>query len=166
MVAPLPRACGCSCRSRAGGWAGHAAHVERAVALAARLADACARAGWTVANDPALAVVCLVPPAGARPVREIVARVLASGGAWVSAAVFEGRDVVRACVTHGETSAADMEAVAARWTMPALSARNENRSAAACGPGHLCHMPQRWSWPARLARKRRSRLAGFCPRSA
>jgi len=34
--------------------------------------------------------------------------VLASGRAWVSAARFEGRDVVRACVTNGETTPEDM----------------------------------------------------------
>jgi len=96
----------------AAGWAGHAAHVERAVALGRLLADGMAALGWSVANDPALAVVCLRPPPGSPAVRHIVARVLAGGGAWVSAAVFAGADVVRACVTHGETSGADIAVVA------------------------------------------------------
>jgi glutamate/tyrosine decarboxylase-like PLP-dependent enzyme len=96
----------------AAGWEGHAAHVERAVELAARLAGNMQARGWTVANDPALAVVCLVPPDNARPVRDIVASVLASGGAFVSVARFEGQDVVRTCVTHGETTPADIDAVA------------------------------------------------------
>jgi len=38
----------------------------------------------------------------------VVGRVLASGRAWVSLARFEERDVIRICVTHGETSAADL----------------------------------------------------------
>ena len=92
----------------AGGWAGYAAHVERAVALGHLLAEALRARGWRIANDPALAVVCAEPPAGAGPVREIVRRVLASGQAWVSAAMFEGRDVVRACVTNGKTTQRDI----------------------------------------------------------
>ncbi|MDR3464323.1 MAG: pyridoxal-dependent decarboxylase [Xanthobacteraceae bacterium] len=96
----------------AAGWAGYAAHVERAVALAGMLAGLMRALGWSVLNDPALAVVCLAPPPGSPPVGRIVARLLATGGAWVSAAVFEGREVVRACVTHGETSAADIAEVA------------------------------------------------------
>jgi hypothetical protein len=34
--------------------------------------------------------------------------VLASGRAWVAVAKTEGRDVIRICVTHGETSLADV----------------------------------------------------------
>ena len=96
----------------ADGWAGHGAHVERAVELGHKLADRMRRVGWTVANQPELAVVCLEPPAGSAAVREIVGRVVASGGAWISVAQFEGREVIRACVTHGETSVDDIEAVA------------------------------------------------------
>ena len=40
--------------------------------------------------------------------RTVVERVLASGRAWVSLARFEERDVVRICVTHGETSDEDL----------------------------------------------------------
>jgi glutamate/tyrosine decarboxylase-like PLP-dependent enzyme len=97
----------------AAGWNGYAAHVERAVHLARQLAAGAAARGWTVVNDPSLAVACLVPPPGAVPVRAIVARVLATGGAWVSTAVFEGQDVLRACITHGETTEADIAQVVA-----------------------------------------------------
>jgi len=95
------------------GWAGHAAHVERAVDLVRLLARNLLARGWTVANDISLAVLCAEPPAGGAPVREIVARVVRSGEAWVSVASYEGREVVRACVTHGETSEADVEALTA-----------------------------------------------------
>ena len=97
----------------AAGWDGYAAHVEHAVELTRLLAGRAAALGWTVANDPALAVACLLPPPGAPPVKQIVARVLASGAAWVSAAMFEGVEVLRACVTHGETTEADVAAVLA-----------------------------------------------------
>jgi glutamate/tyrosine decarboxylase-like PLP-dependent enzyme len=93
------------------GWAGYEEHVEHAILLARDLASAAARRGWSVVNDPALAVVCLTPPAGSPPVKEIVARVLATGDAWISAARFEGQDVVRACITNGETSGRDIAVV-------------------------------------------------------
>lgn len=95
----------------AAGWAGYGAHVERSVVLAGLLRDRLAERGWRIANDPALAVVCAEPPPGSGAVGEVVGRVLASGRAWVSAARFEGREVVRACVTNGETTADDIEQV-------------------------------------------------------
>jgi hypothetical protein len=97
----------------ASGWAGHAEHVERSFTLVAHLTTALERYGWTSANGPAaLAVACLRPPAGSLPVREIVRRVITSGRAWISAASFEGQDVVRACVTNGETQYSDIAEVA------------------------------------------------------
>jgi glutamate/tyrosine decarboxylase-like PLP-dependent enzyme len=90
------------------GWAGHAAHIERAVEQAAQIrADLEAR-GWSVVNDSPLAVLTVVPPPALGSPRTIVERVLKSGRAWVSLARFEERDVVRICVTHGETSEEDL----------------------------------------------------------
>jgi aromatic-L-amino-acid decarboxylase len=94
------------------GWAGYGAHVERSIALAALLRDRLAEQGWRIVNDPALAVVCAEPPSGSGEVRDVVGRVLASGRAWVSAARFEGREVVRACATNGETMPVDITEVA------------------------------------------------------
>ena len=97
----------------AAGWQGYGAHVERAV----QVTD-CAKArllarGWSVANDSRLAVLCVLPPAGSPPVREIVRKVLASGRAWVAVAKLEGHDVVRICATHGETTTADIDELVA-----------------------------------------------------
>jgi glutamate/tyrosine decarboxylase-like PLP-dependent enzyme len=92
----------------AAGWGGHERHVERAVALAAMIEAGLAARGWSIANRSPLAVVCAEPPAGSPEPRTIVGRVLASGVAWVSATEFEGRPVVRACVTHGETTPDDV----------------------------------------------------------
>jgi glutamate/tyrosine decarboxylase-like PLP-dependent enzyme len=94
------------------GWDGYAAHVERAIELAQLLARSMMSLGWSIINDPALAVVCMEPPSGSRPVRRIVRDILDSGGAWISIANFAGRDVIRACVTHGETSTTDIQAIA------------------------------------------------------
>lgn len=92
----------------AAGWAGHAAHIERAVAQAAWIRVALEKRGWSVVNDSPLALLNVVPPAAVGDPRSVVARVLKSGRAWVSLARFEEQDVVRICVTHGETSAKDL----------------------------------------------------------
>jgi glutamate/tyrosine decarboxylase-like PLP-dependent enzyme len=92
----------------AGGWPAHAAHVEHGISVIKLLAETAQAQGWTVVNDPALAVVCLGPPPGAPPVPDIAARVLAAGTAWVSAAKFEGAPVIRACAPHGETTERDI----------------------------------------------------------
>jgi len=91
-----------------GGWAGHGAHIERAIAQVGTIAAALAGCGWSVVNDSPLAVLTVIPPAGAPPASRIVERVLKSGRAWVSLAKFEERDVIRICVTHGETSEGDL----------------------------------------------------------
>ncbi|TLZ51560.1 MAG: pyridoxal-dependent decarboxylase [Gammaproteobacteria bacterium] len=95
----------------AGGWEGYAAHVERAAAVIERVKEGLSARGWTIANDSALAVLCALPPPGAPPVREIVRRMLESARAWAAVAIHEGRDVVRICATHGETSEGDVEAL-------------------------------------------------------
>jgi hypothetical protein len=58
-------------------------------------------------------VLDVLPPAGSAPVRSLVRRVVASGRAWVAPTSFEGRDVVRICVTHGETSDSDVDELVA-----------------------------------------------------
>jgi glutamate/tyrosine decarboxylase-like PLP-dependent enzyme len=97
----------------AAGWAGLGAHVERSVAVVERVKERLVAAGWTVANDSGLAVLDVVPPAELGDVRALVRRVVASGRAWVAPTSFEGRDVVRICATHGETSSADIDELVA-----------------------------------------------------
>jgi glutamate/tyrosine decarboxylase-like PLP-dependent enzyme len=101
----------------AAGWEGYGRHVERAIELTALLRERLPAHGWTIANRSVLAVLCIEPPPGAVDARTMVARVLASGRAWISVANFEGRQVIRACVTHGETTQDDiMELVDALQT--------------------------------------------------
>jgi len=97
----------------AAGWAGYARHVERAVHLSRLIADGVAARGWSVANDSPCGVVCMVPPEGRIPPATIVRHMLARGDAWVSLARYEGREVVRACVTHGRTDAGDVDRLVA-----------------------------------------------------
>ena len=92
----------------AAGWTGHAAHVERAIDLGQRLAHEMAARGWQAVNNPDMAVVCLLPPKGSASVAEIVSSIVKQGLVWVSAGKFAERDIVRACITHGETTETDI----------------------------------------------------------
>lgn len=91
------------------GWEGYAAHVERAVDLTALVKELLAARGWRSLNDSPAAVLCAVPPTAIGNARSIAAQVVASGHAWVAAATFEGQDVVRICVTSGESTRDDAE---------------------------------------------------------
>jgi hypothetical protein len=92
----------------AAGWQGLGAHVERAVAVIARVRERLEALGWSVANGSELAVLDVIPP-GNRDVRTLVRQVVSSGRAWVAPTTFEGRDVVRICATNGETSDSDVD---------------------------------------------------------
>jgi glutamate/tyrosine decarboxylase-like PLP-dependent enzyme len=93
----------------AAGWAGHGEHVEHSFTIIEQLNQALSERGWTIANGrEALGVTCLLPPPGSKPVQQIVAQVVGSGAAWISVAHFENAKVIRACVTHGQTSADDV----------------------------------------------------------
>jgi len=92
----------------AAGWGGYAGHIERSVELSRLLKEKLLAAGWRVVNDSPVAVLCIAPGPGCGDVPSIVSRVLASGRVWVSMAKFEGRDVIRACLTHGETTPGDV----------------------------------------------------------
>ena len=106
----------------AAGWAGYGEHVEHSFQMLEQLTSALTARGWTLANGhDALAVACLLPPPGSKPVEDIVAQVLRSGNAWVSVANFENVKVLRACVTHGETSADDITQVVAALEQARLS---------------------------------------------
>jgi glutamate/tyrosine decarboxylase-like PLP-dependent enzyme len=95
------------------GWSGYAEHVEHALQLSRELQREMEERGWSLANEPSLAVLCLVPPQGAAAAPAVVDRLLRSGRAWISLAKFEGREVVRACVTHGETRSEDVRELVA-----------------------------------------------------
>jgi len=93
----------------AAGWAGYGAHVERASGEVRCLKERLVGRGWAAVNDSELAVLCVIPPSGSPPIRDIVRRVLDSGRAWVARTTFAGREVIRICATHGETNLADLD---------------------------------------------------------
>ncbi|HUN58764.1 MAG TPA: pyridoxal-dependent decarboxylase [Candidatus Binataceae bacterium] len=93
----------------AAGWDGYAQHVERSIELAKMLERELLARKWLIANQSALAVLCIEPPNREHAVKTIVRRVLASGRAWIASAAYEGRDVIRACITSGETTEKDID---------------------------------------------------------
>jgi glutamate/tyrosine decarboxylase-like PLP-dependent enzyme len=95
----------------AAGWSGYGRHVERTVELAGLLKTELSADGWSIVNDSPLAVLCFTPAEGSGEVKSIVNRVLATGRAWVAAAAFETKSVIRACITHGETAPDDVFAL-------------------------------------------------------
>ena len=92
----------------AAGWCGYAEHVERSIALISRLREMLADRGWRIANDSSLALLCVEPPPNAADARTLASRVLTSGRAWIAVAKYEGRDVIRICLTHGEATMDDI----------------------------------------------------------
>ena len=96
----------------AAGWDGIADHLERAVALTARLKSDLAAGGWRIVNDSPMAVLCAEPPAGWPGTRSIADEIVASGKAWLTTARFEGREVLRICLTNGMTTERDVTALA------------------------------------------------------
>ena len=93
----------------AAGWSGYGAHVERAVEVIAQVKSRLQARGWSAINDSSLAVLCVVPPPELGEIRDIVRNLLSSGRAWVARSSFEGREVIRICATHGETSLGDVD---------------------------------------------------------
>lgn len=63
--------------------------------------------GWTVRNPTPLPVVCFTGGRGDDP-PTVAARLQAGGGAWISAATYVGRPVLRACITSFETTEDDV----------------------------------------------------------
>ena len=95
----------------AAGWRGYAKHIEHCVGLGELLREQLLERGWLIANTSPVAVLCVAPPAGLGEVDAIVKRIVKSGAAWVSVAVFEGQRYVRICVTHGQATAEDITAL-------------------------------------------------------
>lgn len=91
------------------GWDGYQAHVDRARELADQLTGLLRANGWRVVNDSPLCVVCFEDERCGLDPAVIAERVVADGRAWISAARFEGRPVLRACITSHFTRREHLE---------------------------------------------------------
>jgi glutamate/tyrosine decarboxylase-like PLP-dependent enzyme len=90
------------------GWSGYEQAIRHQTAMGNLLRTRLAEAGWEIVNDTPLPVVCFA--ADGRE-REIAARVVESGAAWISPTVVNGRTVLRACITNYRTHEEDVEAL-------------------------------------------------------
>ena len=69
-----------------------------------------AASSWVIAKDSLLGVLCFVPANNASPAA-IAADVTRRGKAWISTTKFEGREVLRACVTSHFTREEDIDRI-------------------------------------------------------
>ena len=90
------------------------ARLRHQIAIGDTLRGGLRAAGWRIANETPLPLVCFAPEAAADDaIRAIEASVAGSGEAWISAARLRGRLVLRACITSYETGEADIAALLA-----------------------------------------------------
>ena len=88
----------------AGGWEAYADLVAHGIEMSNRLATGLTVHGWQHVNASPAAVVCMTPPSGPEAVIPIAKALEEDGRFWLSRAVYEGGDVLRACITNGRTS--------------------------------------------------------------
>ena len=81
------------------GWSGYREHIEQSLRLAEALKSRLAEYGWQVVNDSPVAVVCFVDGRGQAVPDTTADDVVRTGRAWISTTMFEGRPVLRACMT-------------------------------------------------------------------
>jgi glutamate/tyrosine decarboxylase-like PLP-dependent enzyme len=93
---------------------GIAALIDQQAALGNELRTRLRQRGWWIVNDSPLPLVCFTHPsirAGRVSAGDVVARMLASEGVWLSKVRCRNEDVLRACVTSYRTQTGDVEAL-------------------------------------------------------
>jgi len=97
----------------AAGWDGYADAIRHQTRMGVVLRAGLQMAGWEIANDSPLPVVCFAKPgASAGDHLEIASNVVRSGKAWISTTVLAGRrTVLRACITNYRTQESDVSAL-------------------------------------------------------
>jgi glutamate/tyrosine decarboxylase-like PLP-dependent enzyme len=90
---------------------GVAARIERQLGVADHLRGRLRSAGWTIANHSPLPLVCFTHPAleSRESIDDVARRVALGGRAWISAAALPEGPVLRACITHDDSSASDVD---------------------------------------------------------
>src|SRR5262249_6909133 len=93
---------------------GIAALVDHQAAMGDELRARLRERGWWIVNDSPLPLVCFTHPAiraGKVSAGDVVARMMASEGVWLSKVRIRDEDVLRACVTSYLTKADDVRAL-------------------------------------------------------
>ena len=100
------------------GWQGYGQHIEHGIDLIDYLNTEMVKHGWQIANASRMAVSCLIPPAHLGSVEDMAEKIVSGGTHWVSLVKYEGRSVLRACLTNGRTSKADIDGFIAQLVAP------------------------------------------------
>lgn len=86
--------------------------IERQTRMGDRIRDALGEAGWTVANDTDLPVVCFTHPrirSGGATTGGVLEAIYERGRVWISSVrPAGGESLLRACVTSFRTDASDV----------------------------------------------------------
>ena len=90
------------------GWKGVAATIEHQLELAQALRQSLAAENWKVENDSSCGVI-VFNDMGGSAAEAIVKEIQQESVCWVSLARFEGRSVIRACVTSHLATGRDVE---------------------------------------------------------
>jgi len=86
------------------GWEGYRSLLRNSLNLADHLKTLLSNNGWSVVNDSPLAVVCFEDVGGVLDLDQIAASVVGDGRTWISSVKYEGRKVLRACITSHRTT--------------------------------------------------------------
>ena len=99
---------------------GVAALIDHQAAMARLLRERLVETGWRVMNDTPLPLVCFTRDNLPRDATADLARRLAAEGvAWISEArLTSGERWLRACITHHETGASDVDALVSSLRSP------------------------------------------------
>jgi glutamate/tyrosine decarboxylase-like PLP-dependent enzyme len=93
------------------GQGGVAARIERQLGLADYLRTRLTRAGWIIVNHTPLPLICFTHPAlrSREAIADVAQHVVLGGRAWISTATLPEGTVLRACITHDDTTIADVD---------------------------------------------------------
>jgi len=90
---------------------GVARKIEHQLSIAHYFRTQLTSRGWIVVNKSPLPILCFTHPSleGAESLADVAQHVVASGRAWISTASLPEGPVLRACITHDDTSPADID---------------------------------------------------------
>ena len=93
------------------GQGGVAARIERQLGVADYLRNRLTRAGWIIVNHSPLPLVCFTHSAlkDRESIADVARQVALGGRAWISEATLPEGPVLRACITHDDSSTADVD---------------------------------------------------------
>ncbi len=92
----------------AAGWDGYAEAIRHQTRMGALLRSRLARGGWIIENETELPIVCFSDPGSTDP-HAAVMQIVASGEAWLSTTIVQGKTVFRGCITNYRTQPQDVE---------------------------------------------------------